>query len=97
MRWLRLLVRKFKFTAEEVADARRRISAIARTVAPAVQLNVIKEDPDDDKILECAVTAGSDYIVSGDKDLLRLGKYDAITIVSVSDFLNVIAEQGRQR
>jgi len=90
MRWLRLLVRKFKFTAEEVADARRRISAIARTVAPAVQLNVIKEDPDDDKILECAVTAGSDYIVSGDKDLLELKKFRGIEIVRASEFLEIL-------
>jgi predicted nucleic acid-binding protein len=37
------------------------------------------------------VAAGSDYIVSGDKDLLRLGQYDAMRIVSVSDFLTLVA------
>ena len=41
----------------------------------------------DNRILECAVAAGSDYIVSGDKDLLRLGSYDAIRILNVADFL----------
>jgi predicted nucleic acid-binding protein len=35
------------------------------------------------------VTAGSDYIVTGDKDLLRLGTYDSIKILTVSDFLNL--------
>ena len=60
---------------------------MARTVTPAVQLDVVWEDPPDNRILECAVSAGSDYIVSGDKDLLRLGRYDAIRILTPSDFL----------
>ena len=62
-----------------------------------VQLDVVKEDPSDNRVLECAVSAGSDYIVTGDKDLLRLGRYDAIQIVSVSEFLNVGQGQGTER
>jgi uncharacterized protein len=73
-----VLQRRFKFSDEDVAEARALITDIARTIKPAVELDVIKEDPDDDRILECAVASGSDYIVSGDKDLLRLGRYDSI-------------------
>jgi predicted nucleic acid-binding protein len=40
-----------------------------------------------------AVTGGSDYIVTGDKDLLRLKQYDSIRILSVADFLEM--ERGR--
>lgn len=58
------------------------IRQAARIVTPAVRLDVVTADPDDDKIVECAVTAGSDYIVTGDKDLLRLGSYDSIRIVT---------------
>jgi predicted nucleic acid-binding protein len=53
-----------------------------------VSLAVIKDDPDDDRILECAANSGSDYIITGDKDLLRLGQYDSIRILNVSDFLD---------
>jgi uncharacterized protein len=77
-----VLARKFNWPLEDIADARRRIAAIARTVESAVQLDIIKEDPPDNRILECAVGAGSEYIVSGDKDLLRLGRYDSIKILS---------------
>jgi len=56
---------------------------------------VIKEDPPDNRVLECAVSAGSDYIVTGDKDLLRLGRYDAIRILSVADFLDLPPERER--
>jgi len=60
-----------------------------------VELDVIKEDPPDNRILECASTVGSDYIVTGDKDLLRLGSYASIRILSVSQFLDII--EGPQR
>ena len=66
---------------------------MARTVTPAVQLDIIKEDPPDNRILECAVAAGSDYLVTGDKDLLRLGRYDSIRILTVSEFLRLLLER----
>jgi hypothetical protein len=47
-----VLSRKFSFSPEESADARRRVRAIARTVVPAVTLDIIKEDPADNRILE---------------------------------------------
>jgi len=73
-----VLARKFDFTPEEIADARKRIAGMARTVRPAVQIDVIKEDPPDNRILECAVAAGSEFIVTGDKDLLPPARYDSI-------------------
>lgn len=89
-----VLARKFHASPDEIAAATAVVRQAARTVTPAVHLNVVAADPDDDKIVECAVTAGSDYIVTGDKHLLRLGHYDAIRIVNVSDFLD-IAKQAR--
>jgi len=73
------------------------LSEAARVVTPAVQLDAIKEDPSDNRVLECAVSAGSDYIVSGDKDLLRLKSYDSIGILTASDFLDVKHAQARRR
>lgn len=84
-----VLARKFDFTPEDIAESRGWITGMARTVTPRAELDVIKEDPSDNRILECAVAAGSDYIVSGDKDLLRLGRYDSIRILSVADFLDL--------
>ena len=84
-----VLRRKFSFSPEESADARRSVRAIARTVIPAVTLDIIKEDPPDNRILECAVAAGADFIVTGDKDLLRLGRYDSIRILCPSDLLDI--------
>jgi len=84
-----VLARKFGTSQEEVAEATVIVKEAARTVTPRVELNVIKEDPPDNRVLECAVSAGADYIVSGDKDLLRLKQYDAIQIKSVGEFLEI--------
>ena len=91
-----MLGRKFPLTPEDIAEARLRIKSMARTVTPSVTLDIINEDPPDNRILESAVAAGSDYIVTGDKDLLRLKTYDSIRILSVSDFLDLVQTQDRQ-
>ena len=62
-------------------------------VTPTESLNVVTEDPDDDRILECAVASGSDVIVTGDNDLLRLRAYQSIRIMKTADFLQ--SELGR--
>jgi predicted nucleic acid-binding protein len=41
--------------------------SVSRLLTVTEVAPVIKEDTDDDQILECAMTAGSDYIVTGDK------------------------------
>jgi predicted nucleic acid-binding protein len=48
---------------------------------------VVKGDASDNRIVECAVAAGSDVIVSGDKHLLALGSFRGIEVMTVSDFL----------
>jgi predicted nucleic acid-binding protein len=73
--------------------------ALGNHVSPTetVHVIVIKEDPDDDRILECAATAKSDFIVSEDKDLLRLGQFGNARIVSVRDFINLALTPGKTR
>ena len=47
-------------------------------------------DPNDDKFINCAIDSKAYYIVSGDKDLLTLEKYDNIEIITVGQFLEKI-------
>jgi predicted nucleic acid-binding protein len=50
-------------------------------------LKVIKADPADNRVLECAIAAGVDFIISGDKHLLDLKKFRDIEIMTPEDFL----------
>jgi uncharacterized protein len=89
-----VLARKFGASTDDIAEAKAIIADAARTITPTVQLDVVKEDPPDNRILECAVTAGADYIITGDKDLLRLRRYDSINIITVSEFLELLQKTG---
>ena len=84
---LRVLRDKFQWTSEKLDGAEALIARFTRRVTPTLTLDVVTEDPPDNRILECAVEAHSDAIVTGDGDLLRLGQYDGIPIMKVSDFL----------
>jgi predicted nucleic acid-binding protein len=46
------------------------------------RVNAVKDDPDDNRILECALAAGAEMIVSGDGHLLRLTAYEGIAILT---------------
>ena len=50
----------------------------------------VSRDPDDDKFISCAVDGKCLYIVSGDDDLLTIGNFRDIEILTVADFLNRI-------
>ena len=56
------------------------------TVIPSVSIVEICRDPDDNKFLSCAKDAQALYIVSGDKDLLSIGTFEGIEIVTVTEF-----------
>jgi len=60
-------------------------SALAHVVLPQAILPVIKQDPDDDAVLACAVAARAEIIISGDRHLLDLGSFQAIRIVTAAE------------
>ena len=83
---IRVLREKFEWDGYR-PDAKQQILGIATLVKPKHALNVVKEDEPDNCILECALEAGSEFIITADKDLLRLGGYAGIRIVTAPDFL----------
>ena len=61
-------------------------------VEPKVRLNIVNEDKDDNKILECAKEGKVDYIITQDKHLLKLGSFENIGILKPDEFLSKIKE-----
>ncbi|MEK7398409.1 MAG: putative toxin-antitoxin system toxin component, PIN family [Candidatus Poribacteria bacterium] len=51
------------------------------------KLEIVKEDPDDDKFVECAIALKAEYIITGDKAILSLGQYMNVRILSPSEFI----------
>jgi len=56
------------------------------------KLEVIKEHPADNKIIECAVSAKADYIISGDKHILNIITYKKTQILTANDFIEKITQ-----
>ncbi len=84
---------KFGFSQKQIDNVLKQILNICELVIPTIKLSVIKDDPDDDAILECAVTGDVNYIVSGDRHLLDLGRYDKISIIRTFEALKIIDKQ----
>ncbi len=53
-------------------------------------VNIVLEHPADNKFIECALEAKANYIVSGDKHLLKVDSYKKIPIISVNNFLQIL-------
>lgn len=52
-------------------------------------VNIIDDDTEDNKILECAISAGAEFVVSGDKHLLTLKSFEGIKIVTPEEFIKI--------
>lgn len=61
-------------------------------INPGITFAEVKDDPDDNKILECAVAAAAEYIISGDNHLLKLREFRGIKIVNPAEFVAFLRE-----
>jgi len=82
----RVLRSTFQWQDERIQKAVRVVAQVAEVVPPCTKLNVITADPDDNRILECAVDGKADLIVSNDHHLLDLKTYENIPIIAGPDF-----------
>jgi hypothetical protein len=70
-----------------VAAIQQDMSGFANHVTPTETVAVVPDDPNDDHVVACAAGARSDYLISGDKHLLKLGSFRGTRIIKVADFL----------
>jgi len=68
------LAKKFSWQLEQIRRACSPYWTIADFVKPTCDLKIVAADPDDDRILECAVDGNADIIVTCDDHLLNLGR-----------------------
>lgn len=85
----------------KIAEILQKANVSPKEVLRAIEVNsivikthlkfyVIEEDPEDNKILECAVASGAGFIVTGDKHLLKLGVFKGIKIFTAREFFDSI-------
>jgi uncharacterized protein len=84
------LMKKNNLTLEKTRNALGKLKKIATQTPDKIKIDVIKNDPSDNIILECALEGRVDYIISGDSHLKDLEIFQNIKIVNPSDFLDLI-------
>jgi len=84
---LEVLARKFARDREELARVAVFFGDLAELIEPAAQVAVLEDEPDN-RILECAADGDASVIVTGDKQMLALGRYEETEIMSLSSYLH---------
>ncbi|MDO8538247.1 MAG: putative toxin-antitoxin system toxin component, PIN family [archaeon] len=83
----KVLERDFEQPEEKIQVQLNIIMSFAELIEIKEQIDFIKSDPADNKILDCAFSIRADFIVSGDNHLLELKEFKEIRIVSPKEFL----------
>jgi putative PIN family toxin of toxin-antitoxin system len=93
---LGVLARKFARTPEELARLAVFMSSLGEFVFPSSHVEVLS-DSADNRILECALAARADIIVSGDREMLALGRWKGMEVLSLRQFVDRLESAGEVR
>ena len=81
-----VLKRDFKYENDEINEFLDQVLYFVKLIATKDKLNVVKQDPNDDHVIECAIESESKFIITYDKDLLSLKEFRDIKIIKPSEF-----------
>jgi putative PIN family toxin of toxin-antitoxin system len=83
---------RLPFSDDQVDELVTKVVSISRVIEPDVTVTVVEDDPDDDKIPECAIAGAVDCIVSGDSHLLDIEEHRGIDVHSPDEFLSQLSQ-----
>jgi predicted nucleic acid-binding protein len=89
------VLRRSHWEEARIQLAIRRIAQVGEVVFTSTKIHALTADPDDNRILECAVDGKADLIVSNDHHLLALKEWERIPIIAGPDFRRMILHPRR--
>jgi putative PIN family toxin of toxin-antitoxin system len=84
-----VLQTKFDWPEDKVREAVQDISQTATVLRPRPTLHLLDDEPDN-RILECAIAAQAEFVVSGDRHLLALTRHAGSKMISLASFLAML-------
>ena len=85
---LTVLSNNFSRNREALSRTAVNLAEISRIVKPTERISIFQDEPDN-RVLECAAAGKADVIVTGDKEMLKLGTYKEIKIITLKDYLSM--------
>lgn len=82
-----ILARDFDYDEQEIGEILERVFQFLTLVNPSKKVDIVKEDSEDNKIVECALESKADYIISYDKHLLNLKEFERMKIVKPEEII----------
>lgn len=86
-----LLGKKFKYPQETVNAITSELATLCEIVLPVQRIDIVRSDPANNRVIECALEAKAQYIITGDSHLIELKEVHGISIVTPSEFLAIKA------
>lgn len=83
-----VLTKKLLLSKENILLTLEEVKNVFIVVQPKKTINAVR-DAEDNRVLEAAVEGSCDYIITGDKELLKLGKWKKISILTAAQFLEI--------
>lgn len=90
----RVMTEELGFSRRLAFLSRSRIIRRATVVAPGASHHAVPQDVKDTPILQAALAAGVDYLVTNDRHLLDLDPYEGLRIVSMTEFRQILVSEG---
>jgi putative PIN family toxin of toxin-antitoxin system len=90
---LRVLGHKFSMDREELARTALFLGELTEQVSPRRRLAIVADEPDN-RVLECAVAGRADAIVTGDRAMLNLRRFEGIEILTLRAFLTRVGGES---
>ena len=85
---LSTLANKFSRDIEALSRVAVNLTEMSEMITPRKKLKVLKDDPDN-RVLECALEGDADFVVTGDKEMLRQKHYGGIQIITLREYLDM--------
>lgn len=88
--------KRHPYSDEQAIEFCQALRPAVHLVTHLPTLPSLTRDPNDDMVVACAVAAQATYLVTRDKDLLTLGKYQGVSMVPPEEFMGILREKGKK-
>ena len=88
--------KRYHYSDQTVIQFVQNLRIVAHLITGLPSIEVVHSDANDNMVVACAVKAQADYIVTRDNDLLILGNYENIEVVTPENFMGILRSGKHQ-